>query len=127
MPGIIPTVDPSHDHQPIQPPIDHIDPSSSYDDLQDGQLSPSESEHSNMTSISQRGVNPKWRPDSGGQQQHYRPGQASLGVPGKRPSQMQQQQQRDFVLNSNPDFEIPLGARPARVPGMPVIQHGQAF
>ena len=112
-------------HQPIQPTIEHVDPSSSYEDFhEDGQLSPAESEHSNMTSISQRGVNPNWRPDSG-----HRPGQPSLGVPGRRPSGQlqQQQQQRDVILGSNPDFELPPGTRAPRTPGVPLIQHGQAF
>jgi len=103
MPGIS-TIDPNH-HQPVHPTIEHVDPSSSYEDFQDGQMSPAESEHSNMTSISQRGVNPNWRPDSG-----HRPGQPNLGVPGRRPSQ---------PLHSNSNYEIP--------PGIPAIQHGQAF
>ncbi|KAL6713431.1 regulator of ime2 [Lecanora helva] len=128
MPGISTT--PSHHlHQPIHPTIEHAnDPHSSYEDFTDGQpLSPAESD-SNMTSISQRGVNPNWRPDS-----THRPGQSNLDVPGRRPSGPQQlpqhQQQRDLILGSNPDFEIPPGATPpSRAPGgVPIIQHGQAF
>ena len=106
-----------------RPIIEHnggiIDPSSSYEELQDGQRSPA-SDHSNMTSISQRGVNPNWQP---GEQQ------GRLGVPPRRPTQ----QHRDVVLDSNPDFGMPVrtggmggrGAAPVDVP--PPTQHGQAF
>ena len=76
------------------------------------------SDNSNMTSISQRGVNPNWRP-----------GQASLGVPGRREQQrQQQQQQRDMLLSSNPDFELPGGSGPhGRIPAGIRGQQGQAF
>ena len=104
--------------QSVQPAIETIDPSSSYESIQDGQRSPG-SENSNMTSISQRGVNPNWRPPPDQQ----RPGQAHLGVPGRRPVQ----QQRDVLFNSNPDFEVPGGARSGRGPPPLQEQHGQAF
>ncbi len=113
-------MDPSP-HQPIHPTIEHIDPSGSYESFhegQDGLISPAASDHSNMTSISQRGVNPNWRPQDG-----VRP--AHLGVPSRRPAPPQQQ--RDMLLNSNPDFELPGGPGGARGPAMPIIQHGQAF
>ena len=84
------------------------------------------SDNSVMTSISQRGVNPNWRPGTegpGGQ----RSGQANLGVPGKR-DQRQQQQQRDMLLSSNPDFELPAGSGPhGRIPAGIRGQQGQAF
>lgn len=110
-------------HHPVHPTID-IDPSRSYESFQgdqDGLISPAASDHSNMTSISQRGVNPNWRP-----QDALRPGQVNLGVPTRRPAPPQQQQ-RDLLLNSNPDFELHAGPRGARDPAMPMIQHGQAF
>lgn len=100
-----------------RPVIEHngeiIDPSSSYEELQDGQRSPA-SDHSNMTSISQRGVNPNWQP---GEQQ------GRLGVPPRRPIQ----------LDSSLDFGMPArtggmdgrGGMPMDVP--PPTQHGQAF
>ena len=111
----------SHPHPPR--PIEPIDPNSSYEELQDGQMSPA----SDMTSISQRGVNPNWRPGmegAGGQ----RSGQTSLGVPGRRDQRQQQQQQRDILLSSNPDFELPVGSGPhGRIPAGIGGQQGQAF
>ena len=113
--------------QQQHPTIEPMDPRASYEELQDGQMSPA-SDNSVMTSISQRGVNPNWRPGmegagtgAGGQ----RSGQANLGVPGRR----LQQQQRDMLLSSNPDFELPSGSGPhGRVPaGIRGPQQGQAF
>jgi len=52
------------------------------------------------TSISQRGVNPAWRPPPG---QGY--GRGIGGVPNRRPVQPPD------VLMGNPDFELPGGAR----------------
>lgn len=112
MPGQ-PNMGPSQQH--------HIDPSRSYESFQEGQdglISPAASDLSNMTSISQRGVNPNWRPQDGS-----RPGH--LSVPGRRPAPPQQQ--RDMVLNSNPDFELPGGHGGARGSPMPNVPHGQAF
>ena len=120
MPGI--SQAPSDLPQAQHPTIETMDPSSSYEELQDGQMSPA----SDMTSISQRGVNPNWRPGmegAGGQ----RSGQANLGVPGRR-EQRHQQQQRDMLLSSNPDFELPGGSGPhGRIPAGVVGQQGQAF
>ena len=79
-----------------------------------------------MTSISQRGVNPNWKPGP----EAYR-GQTNLGVPPRRrvgQQQQQAQQQRDVVLQSNPDFELgALGpsASGGRIP--PHMMQGQAF
>ena len=125
MPGI--THAPSSLPKPQHPTIETIDPSSSYDDLQDGEMSPA----SDMTSISQRGINPDWRPGmeaAGG----HRSRQPNLGVPGKKEQrqqqQQQQQQQRDMLLSSNPDFELPGGSGPhGRIPAGVRIQQGQAF
>ena len=122
MPGI--SQAPSGLQQAQHPTIDTIDPSSSYEELQDGQMSPA----SDMTSISQRGVNPNWRPGmegTGGR----RSGQANLGVPGRREQRHQQQQQeRDVLLSSNPDFELPAGSGPhGRIPAGIRGQQGQAF
>ena len=132
MPGIT-QAPPSH-LPPAQkrPTIQTIDPSSSYEDLQDGQMSPA-SDNSNMTSISQRGVNPNWRPGVDGAQRMT--GQSNLGVPGRREQQryqqqqqQQQQQQRDMLLSSNPDFELPGGNGPhGRIPAGMRGQQGQAF
>lgn len=121
MPGI--TNADTNQHLPVHPTIETVDPNSSYESFQDGQqdglISPAASDHSNMTSISQRGVNPNWRPQDG---QRFGPsGQANLGVPGRVPVQ----QQRDMLLNSNPDFELPPHARGPMIPRGQ--QQGQAF
>lgn len=74
-----------------------------------GARSPAESERSNFTSISQRGVNPRWNPPPP-MPQHY-------GGPPRRPAA---QQRQDMILD-NPDFQLP-GSRPGggagRAPGM---------
>ena len=102
------------------PPIEHsgeiVDPTSSYEDIPDGQRSPA-SDHSNMTSISQRGVNPNWQPSDQ---------QGRLGVPGRGPMQ----HQRELLINANPGFGMPtrndgMGVGRPVVP--PPTQHGQAF
>ena len=67
-----------------------LQPSASYDSVNDGP----ESDASNFTSISQRGVNPEWQADQYGMG----------GVPNRVPPQ-----QRDFLLSNNPDFEISGG------------------
>ena len=66
--------------------------------IQSGSRSPSE--RSEFTSVSQRGVNPNWN-------------QAGYPMPPNRRAQPQ----RTDVLNSNPDFEVPGGARRAKSPG----------
>lgn len=67
-----------------------------------GTRSPAESEHSNFTSISQRGINPQWNPPP---------------MPARRPVQ-----QRQDILLDNPDFKLPGGRSAAagkrRLPGM---------
>ena len=126
-PSLMPGISQAHPDLPRaqHPTIETIDPRSSYEELQDGQMSPA-SDNSVMSSISQRGVNPNWRPGtevSGGQ----RSGQANLGVPGRR-EQRHQQQQRDMLLSSNPDFELPAGSGPhGRIPAGISGQQGQAF
>ena len=75
----------------------------SYEDLP-GARSPAESETSNFTSVSQRGVNPNWRPG-------YGPDNFNSLGPGQRPAARQQQMRRDVLLAGNPDFELPgMGA-----------------
>lgn len=84
------------------PGIQH---SASYDSIQDGPLS----ESSNFTSISERGINPQWQSE----QQRHQYGMG--GVPNRQPQGAAVAQQRDFLLTSNPDFElgggVPGGAR----------------
>lgn len=105
------------------PPIESI-----YEDVHAGNAgarSPAESERSTFTSISQRGINPRWNPNpppmpypSGHlhpyQQGHQQPYQQ--GPPPRRPVQQQQQQRQDMILD-NPDFQMPHN-RAARGPGM---------
>lgn len=83
-----------------QIPIAH-----SYEDLP-GARSPAESEASNFTSVSQRGVNPNWRPGNGGEFNSFAP-----------PRRHQQQMRRDVLLNNNPDFELPGMGPPRGMPG----------
>ncbi|KYK59808.1 hypothetical protein DCS_00942 [Drechmeria coniospora] len=84
-----------------------------YDDMRDrgdGTRSPTASERSNFTSISQRGVNPRWNPNH---PPMPRP------VPGGT-SRHPVQQRQDMILD-NPDFQLPGNRqRPANraAPGM---------
>lgn len=102
----------NNDQLPIQ---GHLEPSSSYESIQEGARSPAASGDSDYTSISQRGINPNWRPPPQG------PGLGMGGVPNRRP-----QHQADMVLGSNPDFELPrmamgaggrMGGGGGRAPG----------
>ncbi len=73
-----------------------------YEDIPEGGRSPAESERSNFTSISQRGVNPRWVPP---------PPQASL-MPtsynaGPVPRRPVRPPMNDGLLGSNPDFALP--------------------
>jgi len=75
-----------------------LPPSNSYEDLP-GARSPAESEASHFTSVSQRGVNPNWRPGNGGEFNSF--------GPRRPPGSQEQQMRRDVILANNPDFEIP--------------------
>ena len=81
-------------------PIRGLDGQSSYEDLQSGARSPAESERSTFTSVSQRGVNPRWNGAPGGAGPGFMPNRRPVNPP---------QQQRDMLLNSNPDFQLPGG------------------
>jgi hypothetical protein len=61
----------------------------SMESLQEGQRSPAASDASHYTSVSQRGVNPNWRPPPGQNQRRGPP------------------RTDDVVLNSNPEFSLP--------------------
>lgn len=84
-------------------PVGGLDGQRSYEDLQSGSRSPAESDRSNFTSVSQRGINPRWNAPPGGYGQQPMP---------RRPVN-QAPPQRD-VLNSNPDFQLPGGGRGGR-------------
>ena len=81
-----------------------LDGNNSYEDIQEGARSPAESERSNFTSVSQRGVNPRWNPGPAGYGQP---------MPNRRP--VNAPQRNDILLNSNPDFQLPgMGGRGGR-------------
>ncbi|KAK2798954.1 regulator of ime2 [Onygenales sp. PD_10] len=71
-------------------PPGELHPRTSFDDLPEGARSPATSENSHFTSVSQRGVNPKWRPP-----------EAEI--------RRAKQERQDVLLGSNPDFELPSG------------------
>ena len=83
-----------------------LQPSHSDENLQDGARSPTGSEISHFTSVSQRGVNPRWTP--GHSEFRSIPPQ-----PVRRPvpAGSSALRDRDVLLQNNPDFEIP-GMRP---------------
>jgi hypothetical protein len=84
--------------QPVAPPVQSTD---SYEDIRDmqGARSPAESDKSNFTSISQRGINPRWNPPP--------PFPAAASGYGPVPRRPVPPSTNDVVLNSNPDFELP--------------------
>ncbi|KAL8645491.1 MAG: hypothetical protein Q9210_006677, partial [Variospora velana] len=92
----------------------YLQPSHSYDSFPDnthdaGSRSPAISDGSNYTSISQRGINPAWQPPAN----HA---MGAGGVPNRKPMG----QQREVLLASNPDFELPIqGSRPGTAGGRP--------
>jgi len=79
-----------------------MDGNNSYEDVQSGSRSPAESERSNFTSVSQRGVNPRWNAPQNG----YGPPMPN----NRRPPP----QRNDILLNSNPDFQLRGGRGPGR-------------
>jgi hypothetical protein len=88
----------------------HLPRTNSYDDLPEGSRSPAASEASHFTSVSQRPVNPNWRPEMGAPAGQFAP------FPGPR----RPMRQEDVILEANaanPDFVIP-GAGRGRGRGM---------
>jgi len=89
---------------------------SSYETLPTGMRSPTGSDTSHFTSVSQRGINPNWRPpQSGG---FLGPGNA-VGAPST--ASAVQRRREDVILNANPDFSLPglRGGRGGRGRGGP--------
>ena len=124
-------------HEALRPISDNLDATSSYEDLQQGARSPAESETSNFTSVSQRGVNPNWQPADGpGAFGAYGPGPGGNAYNGGshigrkpvggRANVREQQMKRDQLLTGNPDFEIPGAgaARRAKVGGAGGMNRG---
>ncbi|KAF2132232.1 pali-domain-containing protein [Dothidotthia symphoricarpi CBS 119687] len=95
-------------HSPHNNSDPNLPRSSSYDDLPEasgsGSRSPAVSEASHYTSVSQRPVNPAWRPDMGGPPGQFGPYGGGGGGRG-RPMR-----QEDVIFSANaanPDFAIP--------------------
>lgn len=117
-PRFVSETPPVANNQPLPPlPIEPI-----YEDVHAGNAgarSPAESERSTFTSISQRGINPRWNPNPNPPPLPYQQGPSQpyhQGPPPRRPVQQQQQQRQDMILD-NPDFQMPHN-RAARGPGM---------
>ncbi|KAI6365449.1 regulator of ime2 [Pyricularia grisea] len=103
----------------IPPPINLPAGAPDFDEMPDGSRSPAASERSTFTSISQRGINPRWNPPPPSMMPGYGP------APQRRPNR------NDMLLNSNPDFELPTnrggrGGSPPRAPGTSMIP-GSAY
>ncbi|CAK7271541.1 regulator of ime2 [Sporothrix epigloea] len=91
--------------------------STSYEDIPQGARSPAESERSTFTSISQRGVNPRWNPPPPNLMPSY-------GGQGYAVSRRPVRDANETLLSSNPDFSLPSGGR--RPGGPPRPNHGNA-
>ncbi|KAK0669559.1 putative pH-response regulator protein palI/RIM9 [Cercophora samala] len=86
----------SNSSRPRTPPLQPLQLANSYEEIPQGARSPAESERSNFTSISQRGINPRWQP----------PPEMPQMIP-RRPVGNNNPRPADILLNSNPDFELP--------------------
>lgn len=104
-----------HDHSTPDLVGSSAEADSSYENLPTGMRSPTGSDTSHFTSVSQRGINPNWRPpQSGG---FLGPG--SAGAPST--ASAAQRRREDVILNANPDFSLPglRGGRAGRGRGGP--------
>lgn len=103
---------------PAEQRAELIDPNSSNEDLPDGQRSPA-SDHSNMTSISQRGVNPNWQPGASG----------PLGKPGgRKPVPQRNPPISNSYFPSQGQSKGPPPGNSFAPPVVPPVTHqGQAF
>ncbi len=111
--------EPAHRATPPMPPP--IQTSPSYEDIPQGSRSPAESERSNFTSISQRGVNPRWNPP---------PPALMPGYNGQQIPRRPMRNSNDALLVSNPDFSLPSGRAGAGSPprgGGPGMIPGSAY
>lgn len=89
-----------------------LDGNNSYEDIQDGARSPAASDRSNFTSVSQRGVNPRWNGAPGGPS-----GPGGFGPPLQNRRPVNAPNRNDILLNSNPDFMIGGGRGGRGFPG----------
>ncbi|KAK4200298.1 SUR7/PalI family-domain-containing protein [Triangularia verruculosa] len=90
---------PASNSRPRTPPMQPLQLANSYEEIPQGARSPAESERSNFTSISQRGINPRWQP----------PPEMPQMIP-RRPVG-NHSRPTDILLTSNPDFELPTRGR----------------
>lgn len=92
-------------------------PSGYLEPIPDGARSPGEaSESSHFTSVSQRGVNPNWRPGPGGPPGHFHGLAAYQGVgnSGVSSASAAMRRKEDVILSANPDFSLPGVGLPGR-------------
>lgn len=86
----------------MTPKIETINPPENNENLDEyiiGPLSPVDSVSSEFTSISQRGINPKWKDESNKQ--------APIKTMFHR--KIEQQNKQDILFQANPDFTLPMG------------------
>jgi hypothetical protein len=103
-------------------PLPPVQVADSYEDIRnipEGARSPAESERSNFTSISQRGINPRWNPPPA-----MPGGYGNSAVPPRRP--VPRHDPNEVLLNSNPDFELPRNS-PSRGAGGPAMIPGSSY
>jgi hypothetical protein len=107
----------------LHPPLP---PSDSYEDIREipqGARSPAESDKSTFTSISQRGVNPRWNAPPPFPPPNQSGGYGMTAIP-RRPVGPST---NEVLLNSNPDFELPtVRTTPQRAGGQGLIP-GSAY
>lgn len=127
--GYYEDVDPRFAELPTAPtasstlaPLPPVQAADSYEDIRnipEGARSPAESERSNFTSISQRGINPRWHPPRA-----MPGGYGSSAVPPRRP--VPRNDPNEVLLNSNPDFELSRNS-PSRGAGGPAMIPGSSY
>ncbi|KAL1892873.1 regulator of ime2 [Sporothrix stenoceras] len=123
--GVLSSNQPRQGHNNNLPPLamnPHTNNSTPYDDIPQGSRSPAESERSTFTSISQRGINPRWNPPPPNNLMPGYGGGGSMGGGGmggmggivpRRPVR----DTNETLLNSNPDFSLPTAGGGRRPPG----------
>ncbi|OAA62451.1 pH signal transduction protein [Niveomyces insectorum RCEF 264] len=118
---------PGNKHSSPPPPLQQqpqflqplmVPPGNSYEDIPQGSRSPAESERSTFTSISQRGVNPRWNPPPQTLTPGYGPPGMEMG-PGHGIPRRPVRDPNETLLNSNPDFSLPAAGRRSLTHGSP--------